>query len=344
MPDNEHDHLVKRLEELERQSTQLDFELRRLRHDLLRHERAAVVPPVAPPPPKAEETAAAEPTAPPPAPVAKPEVPPAAEQEVVGAGAEADKKRDAIDVEFWLGGRGLLLIGVAALVFAVGFFVKEAIERGWIGPTIRVLLGAGVGVVAAVAGDQIRARGYRIYGLWLAAGGFSAIYLSLWAAAALYALLTTGAGFALMVIVVAAAATLGLLRNSESFVALAAVGGYLAPVLLQMESASLLFGLGYLGLLTGTGLWLAYRQGWRYLAAVAVFGGTVMALLSEGGPHLHGIYLSALVAGALLVAERRRWPGLAILAAVLGWLRDWGSPRAPGGRVWGRSRLRAALL
>jgi hypothetical protein len=320
MPDNEHDHLVKRLEELERQSTQLDFELRRLRHDLLRHERAAVVPPVAPPPPKAEETAAAEPTAPPPAPVAKPEVPPAAEQEVVGAGAEADKKRDAIDVEFWLGGRGLLLIGVAALVFAVGFFVKEAIERGWIGPTIRVLLGAGVGVVAAVAGDQIRARGYRIYGLWLAAGGFSAIYLSLWAAAALYALLTTGAGFALMVIVVAAAATLGLLRNSESFVALAAVGGYLAPVLLQMESASLLFGLGYLGLLTGTGLWLAYRQGWRYLAAVAVFGGTVMALLSEGGPHLHGIYLSALVAGALLVAERRRWPGLAILAAVLGWL------------------------
>ncbi|NIN72007.1 MAG: DUF2339 domain-containing protein [Gemmatimonadetes bacterium] len=309
MPKDEHDHLVKRLEQLERQSEQLDVELRRLRRDLLRHKSAAAVSaavsaPPAPstPPPEAVEPVAPEPTAPP---------PPA---------AEAGRKREAIDVEFWLGGRGLLLIGVAAGVFAVGFFVKEAIERGWIGPTIRVLLGAGLGVVAAVVGDQIRARGYRIYGLWLAAGGFSAIYLSLWAAATLYALLPTGAGFALMVVVVAAAAVLGLLRSSESFVALAAVGGYLAPVLLQMESASVLFGLGYLGLLTGTGLWLAYREGWLYLAVVAVLGGTIMALLSEGEPHLHGTYLALLVAGALVTAERRRWPGLAILAAVFGWL------------------------
>ncbi len=252
--------------------------------------------------------------------MAEPDRPPEPAQEALQTPAKARQKIEAIDLEFWLGGRGLLLLGVAALVFAVGFFVKEAIERGWIGPTIRVLLGAGVGVVAVAVGEGIRARGYRIYGLWLAAGGFSAVYLSLWAAAALYALLPTGAGFAMMVVVVAAAATLGLLRDSESFVALAAVGGYLAPLLLQMGSASNLFGLGYLGLLSGTGLWLAYRAGWRYLAAVAVFGGTVMALLSDGDPHLHGIYLSALVAGALLTAERRRWSKLALMTAVLGWL------------------------
>ncbi len=321
MPDKEHEHLLKRLEELERQSAQLDFELRRLKNDLLRHKSAAAGPPVAPAPPKpappppaeAEEVVAPEPTAPTPAAVAQPEVAAAVEQ------AEAGKKREAIDVEFWLGGRGLLLIGVAAGVFAVGFFVKEAIERGWIGPLIRVLSGAGVGVVAVVVGDQIRARGYRIYGLWLGAGGFSAVYLSLWAGTLLYALLPTGVGFALMVVVVGAAAALGLLRDSESFVALAAVGGYLAPMLLRMESASVLFGLGYLGLLTGTGLWLAYREGWRYLAAVAILGGTFMALLSEGDPHLHGTYLALLVAGALVTAERRRWAGLAIMAAVFGW-------------------------
>ncbi|MGD2215114.1 MAG: DUF2339 domain-containing protein [Gemmatimonadales bacterium] len=303
MPDSEHDHLVKRLEALERFSERLDLELRRLRHDLLRDESAADTSPAAPGPVAVE-----------------PEAPPEAEPEALQAPPQAGRKREAIDLEFWLGGRGLLLLGVAAGVLAVGFFVKEAIERGWIGPTIRVLLGAGVGVVAAVLGDQIRARGYRIYGLWLAAGGFSAIYLSLWAAAALYALLPTGAGFALMVVVVAIAAGLGLLRDSGSFVALAAVGGYLAPLLLQIDSTSTLFSLGYLGLLSGTGLWLAYRAGWPYLAAVAVFGGAVMAPLSEGDPHLHGIYLSALVAGALLTAERRSWGKLALLAAILGWL------------------------
>jgi hypothetical protein len=308
MPDDERDQLIRRLEELERQSAQLDVELRRLRRDLLRERSAADASPAAParpepaaPPSPVAESVAAEPKAP--SPVA----------------AEAGRKREAIDVEFWLGGRGLLLLGVAAGVFAVGFFVKEAIERGWIGPTIRVLLGAGVGVAAAIAGEGIRARGYRIYGLWLAAGGFSAIYLSLWAATALYALLPTGVGFSLMIVVVAAAAGLGLLRDSESFVALAALGGYLAPLLLRMESASTLFGLGYLGLLSGTGLWLAHRGDWRYLAAVAVVGGAVMALLSEGDPHLHGIYLLALAAAALALARRKFWIEIALLTIITAW-------------------------
>jgi hypothetical protein len=292
MSDGEPDHLTRRLEALERRSAELGVELRRLRRDLLSYEGAADEPPPADAPP--------EPTAPPPAAVAR-------------------RKRDAIDLEFWLGGRGLLLLGVAAGVFAVGFFVKEAIERGWISPTVRVLLGAGVGIVAVGVGERIRSRGYRIYGLWLAAGGFSAIYLSLWAATALYGLLPTGAGFATMVVVVAAAASLGLLRDSESFVALAAVGGYLAPLLLRMESASTLFGLGYLGLLSGTGLWLAHRGGWRYLAVVAVVGGAVMALLSEGDPHLHGVYLVALAAAALTLARRERWVEIALLAVVVAW-------------------------
>ena len=296
MSDNEHDHLTRRLEALERRSEELGVELRRLRRDVLSYQSAGDASPATAPP--------SEPT--------------------VGRPAEAEppparRRREAIDVEFWLGGRGLLLLGVAAGVFAVGFFVKEAIERGWIGPTIRVLLGGGVGIIAVVVGERIRSRGYRIYGLWLAAGGFSAIYLSLWAATALYGLLATGAGFATMVVVVAAAASLGLLRSSESFVALAAVGGYLAPLLLQMESASTLFGLGYLGLLSGSGLWLAHRGGWRYLAAVAVVGGAVMALLSEGDPHLHGIYLVALAAAALTLARRERWVEIALLAVVVGW-------------------------
>ena len=69
MPDDERDHLLKRLEALERQSEQLDVELLRLRRDLLRHKGAAAVPPAAP--------AQREPAAPPPA-AAKPEALPEA--------------------------------------------------------------------------------------------------------------------------------------------------------------------------------------------------------------------------------------------------------------------------
>lgn len=243
-----------------------------------------------------------------------------------------------LDLEYWLGGRGLLLLGVAALVLAVGFFVREAIERGWIGPLVRVLLGAGVGAAAVLVGERVRAAGYRTYGLWLSAGGFSAIYLSLWAATVLYGLVTPTAGFLLMALVVALAAALGALRDSESFVSLAAIGGYLAPVLLRLEGGSNLFGLGYLGLLTAAGLWLAYRGGWTRLAAVAVVGGTILTTLSDGDPHLHGAYLLALVAAGLLLFRKRGWHGLSLWLVLFSWTSFW-----VGSGDWGIVELRFSV-
>ncbi len=230
------------------------------------------------------------------------------------------------------------MLGVAALVLAVGFFVKEAIERGWIGPALRVSLGAGVGIIAVVVGERIRAAGHRTYGLWLAAGGFSAIYLSIWAAAELYALVSMPIGFLLLVVVVAAAAAQGLLRESESFLGLAAFGGYLAPVLIQVETTSSLFGLGYLGLLSGAGLWVAHRRRWIYLAGVAVVGGALLSIASDGDPHLHGVYLVALVAAALTISRQRSWHYLSLLAVLFGWIAVGG-----GSENWELSGLKLAI-
>jgi uncharacterized membrane protein len=278
MTHDERASLLKQLAALEQQSEQVQRELRQFRERLLSYEAEAaevVAEEVAatPAPPSRIERVEEDFEAPP---VSSPTPPSKAT-----AAADKEREKTRADLEFWLGGRGLLLLGVAALVLAVGFFVKEAIERGWLGPMVRVLLGAGVGVVAAVAGERIRALGYRTYGLWLAAGGFAAIYLSIWAAAALYSLVSTPQAFVLMVVVVGFAAVLGLLRESESFVALAALGGYLAPLLLRVETASTLFGLGYLGVLTGAALWVAYQARWPYLASLAVVGGTVLPNASE---------------------------------------------------------------
>jgi uncharacterized membrane protein len=302
MTQHEHQRLLERLKELERDSERFQRELHELRRELARekgYDRSQLdTPDAAKPEAQAADTRSSR------------------ELPVVRSWRQ-------VDLEFWIGGRGLLLVGVAALVFAVAFFVKEAIERGWIGPTIRVLAGGGIGIAAAIAGDRIRALGYRTYGLWLSAGGFSAVYLSVWAAAALYALVPVSVGFVLMVVVVGVAAAVGLLRQSESFVALAAFGGYLAPILLQVGTPSNLFGLGYLALLTGAALAVAYRAGWVYLATVAVLGGSFLALANRGDPHLHGVYIVALVAASLVVARRRYWPGVSLLAMLLGWVVFW---------------------
>jgi len=331
---DERGHLLKRLEQLERVSGVLQRDLDQLRADILRYEREAepaaepaveTTTPTRPTPPPTPETASGK----------------AREQTVAAASTPAAKtsvmeehSKKMADLEFWLGGRGLLLIGVAALVIAVGFIVREAIERGWIGPWVRVAMGGGIGVAAVVTGERIRAAGYRTYGLWLSAGGFSAIYVSIWAAVALYALVPDTVGFSMMVAVVLAAGALGLMWSSESFVGLAMLGGYLAPVLVPAETGSVLFSLGYLGLLSAAGLWFAYRANWYYLAAVSVLGGGLMPLLVPSGPHIHGVYLVVFAAFALLLARRREWREVSLLTVLLAWISYW-----VGSDGWGISGL-----
>ncbi len=325
MAEQERDSLHSRLDMLQRQLDELRHELHRVRQEVVSRESGVVEAPPARP--------SSQTSAPPVEPAAQPQTPPTQPpsgpepREAWQAATAAERAKKTIDLEFWLGGRGLLLLGVTAGVLAIGFFVKEAIEREWIGPATRVLLGGGIGITAVIAGERIRARGYRIYGLWLAAGGFSGVYLSIWAAAALYSLVSSAVGFLLMVVVVAVAAAMGLLRKSESFVALAAFGGYLAPILVQVESASNAFGLGYVGLLSAAGLWVAHRGRWVYLAGLAVLGGATLPVANQGDPGLHGVYLVAIVAAALVIARRRRWHYVSLLAVVVGWIAFWvGSP------------------
>ncbi len=311
MSQDERDRLEQRLAELELWSERFRGLLQELRVDFERLGGEAVE--------KAPGRDSEVPSAPTRSPPAAPPTP--TEERVAPTRRWGDVVRP--DLEFWLGARGLLLIGVTALVFAVAFFVKEAVERGWIGPSVRVSLGAAVGLLAILAGERIRAAGYRVYGLWLAAGGFSAVYLSIWASAALYALVPAGLAFALMVLVVGVAAVLGLVRGAESFVSLAAFGGYLAPLLLQVETDSPLFGLAYLGALTIAGLLVAQRARWKWLATLSAIGGTVMILAGEGGPNLHGTYLVAILAAALAVARGRAWHAVSLLALFLAWVSFW---------------------
>lgn len=57
-----------------------------------------------------------------------------------------------VDWEQWFGGKGLLLVGVVALLASSGFFLKYAFDRGWIAPWLRVMGGIVAGLAVAAAG------------------------------------------------------------------------------------------------------------------------------------------------------------------------------------------------
>ena len=91
--------------------------------------------------------------------------------------------------EWRLGGTWLSRAGAVLLILGVGFFLKHAFEHDWIGPRGRVLAGLAAGIVMMAGGTRLAGGGaYQVPAQSLIALGMGVLYLSLYAAHALYAL------------------------------------------------------------------------------------------------------------------------------------------------------------
>src|SRR5690606_35444873 len=94
--------------------------------------------------------------------------------------------------------RWLLYAGVAILLVGVSFFLKYAFDNEWISPAMRVLVGVLAGLALSAAGWRI-ARTLENFGLALTGVGLATLYLSIYAAFALYALIGPWTTFGAMV-------------------------------------------------------------------------------------------------------------------------------------------------
>ena len=99
----------------------------------------------------------------------------------------ARKEREPFDLTVLLGARALAWTGGAVTLLGVVFFFVLAVERGWIGPSARVSLGALVSTALIGAGLWLRRAYGDTYASVSAAGaGIAGLYVTLLAAGALY--------------------------------------------------------------------------------------------------------------------------------------------------------------
>ena len=169
----------------------------------------------------------------------------------------------APDLEQWFGQRGLLVVGVLALLTATGFFLKYAIDRGWISPVIRSLLAIAAGIGLAAWGEARIRGGLRRYGAAMIGAGGGLAYLGLWAAAGPYGLIERRVGVLLLAACTVVVILLALRHEIEGLAIWALAGAYLAPLLLPPPTPNLEAFLGYLEVIgLGTGL-VAYTMKWR---------------------------------------------------------------------------------
>jgi uncharacterized membrane protein len=154
-----------------------------------------------------------------------------------GAAAKAPLRAAGprFSLETFVGGRVLLVAGVVVVLFGLAFFLKYAVDRGWIGPALRIALGVAAGAAALWGGDRLRARGLDVYGHALMGGGLGALYLSNYFAAARYGFLDRPAAFVLVGALTALGAWLAIARGARLLAYLGFLGGYLAPALLGQD-------------------------------------------------------------------------------------------------------------
>jgi uncharacterized membrane protein len=166
-------------------------------------------------------------------------------------------------------------VGAVCLIFAAFFLVKYSIELGWMSPFVRVLLGGLFGAVLLSAGQIFIKRPDMANSVVISQGlvgaGLVALYVSIYAALNLYALVPPLFGFAGMVIVTALAVILSL-RHGQPIAVFGLIGGLLTPALVGSEEPDALAMFAYLFFLF-TGMFaVLVRKEWWVLAVAAVIG------------------------------------------------------------------------
>jgi uncharacterized membrane protein len=254
-----------------------------------------------------------KPTAPPPPPLepARPTPPP---RRVVPASAVSIDER-------WIGQRGLLAVGVVALLMATGYLLKLSFERGWIPPIMRCVGGALLGGIVGAIGWRLHER-YRTYGAALVGCGAGMIYLSVWAACRLYEVIPPTTGIVGLALVSVALAVIAYAIDVEALGITAALGAFMAPVLLGRNEANANLLLLYLACMAaGLGL-VAARRRWRLamlVVAASYFGVAIAGARESAEPW--GLLLYGVLGGAagLYVGLSERWGETRFLAFTGGW-------------------------
>ncbi|GEP41841.1 DUF2339 domain-containing protein [Brevifollis gellanilyticus] len=226
---------------------------------------AAAVPPPLPVPAKFElEKFAPPPTLAPSKPVATP--PPALPK---------------INLEQFMGAKMFAWIGGLAMFLGILFFVKLSFERGWISPSMRIVIGYIIGLALMVVGVfTSRSRLHAVLGQTLCATGIVVAYGVTFAAHSLYHLAPLNSPtvtFLVMslITVTVTAFILAVRMNAMVVAVLGMLGGFLTPPLCSTGQDQPFALFSYIALLDIGVLAVVRHKRWMYLTLLAA-GGTLL--------------------------------------------------------------------
>jgi uncharacterized membrane protein len=189
---------------------------------------------------------------------------------------------DSRSLESRIGSQWFNRVGILAVLIGVAWFLKLAFDNHWIGPLGRVMIGLLAGGALIVWSMRFANRGYAIFSYSLKAIGSGTLYLSLWAAFQLYALIPAGVAFAAMIAVTAFNGYMAWIEDAELLALYAIAGGLSTPLLVSTGGNHEITLFTYLLMLDLAVLILVALRPWSRLL-FASFAGTVLFVFAWWG-------------------------------------------------------------
>jgi uncharacterized membrane protein len=184
-------------------------------------------------------------------------------------------KEDTRSLENRIGSQWFNRVGILAMLIGVAWFLKLAFDNHWIGPLGRVFVGLVAGAALIAWSERFEKRGFAAFAYSLKAVGSGTLYLSLWAAFSVYALMPEWAAFGAMILVTAFNGYISWARNAELLALYAIAGGLTTPLLVSTGGNHEVTLFSYLLILDIAVLLLAVLRPWSRLL-FAAFTGTVL--------------------------------------------------------------------
>ncbi len=191
--------------------------------------------------------------------------------------------------DFATGGNAMARAAIVVLFVGLGLGIRYAVDVGWLSVAVRLAAAAVVGLALVGLGWRLR-RGTPGFGLTVQGGGVAILYLTVYAAYALYGLVPSLAAIALMAAVAVACGALAVAQDAPALAVLGVAGGFAAPVLAGTAEGNHVLLLAYYALLNLGVLGVAWSKGWRSVAVVGFLSTFVTGGLWGGLQYQPALY------------------------------------------------------
>ncbi|MBN1187592.1 MAG: DUF2339 domain-containing protein [Bacteroidales bacterium] len=181
---------------------------------------------------------------------------------------QSHRGKEKSNLEEFIGGRIINIVGIAITVIGIGLGAKYAIDRNWLSPMVRVVLGYLAGIILISIALKVRKK-YDAFSAALLSGGISVMYFISYFAYSFYNIIPPLAAFVLMLIFTLFAVGSALQYNRQIIAHLGLVGAYAIPFITDtgLENGLVLF--IYMIIINMGILFLAFKKDWKALNYVA---------------------------------------------------------------------------